>query len=197
MAALAALLCTACDGGQSPPDNPAASARCGGDNLLGNPDFAANASGAAPPWRSSQHAGEQSFELTYKDGTASIVKVASQPWFRLVQALPARELRGNLLRYSAELKLDLTEEGVTHGFKIGGGLVVTLRGDPDPVMGGDRLLLSEQFEHEPHLGTTDWVSVSTTFEVPANATRLQVGFAQYANGAMQIRQPAVHRCQAD
>ncbi|WP_116365934.1 hypothetical protein [Parahaliea mediterranea] len=195
VAALAAFLCTACD--ESGIDTPSGALSCGGDNLLQNPAFDTNPAGAAPPWMSSQHAGEKSFELRYKDGVASIVKIATQPWFQLVQSVPVGDLRGKRLRYSAELKLDLTEEGVTHGFNVGGGLTVTLRGDPDPVMGGDRLLYSEQFEHEPHIGTTDWVSVSTDIDVPANASSLRLGFAQYANGGMEIRQPALYLCQAD
>lgn len=200
--ALAATLLCACTDNAGPSTGPAAdnspqpgATRCGlGDNLLANTDFATNVAGAAPPWMTSQHAGEKSFELTLANGTARIEKIASQPWFTLSQGLQAMPLRGETLEYSAELKLDLHEEGVDHAFKAGGGLTMILRGDPDPVMGGDRLLASEKFEHEPHIGTWDWTPVAIRFTVPDTATSLRLGFAQYANGSMEIRNPALYRC---
>ncbi|TXS96181.1 hypothetical protein FV139_01355 [Parahaliea maris] len=206
IAAAATLLCACTDGTApssgtetntaSPSTGPSALQCEAGNNLLANAEFATNVAGAAPPWMSSQHAGEKSFELTLANGTAKIEKIATQPWFTLSQGLQATPLRGQTLEYSAELKLDLNEEGVNHGFKVGGGLMMTLRGDPDPVMGGDRLLASEKFEHEPHMGTWDWTPVTLRFTVPENATSVRLGFAQYANGSMEIRKPALYRCSA-
>ncbi|MFV0276259.1 MAG: hypothetical protein ACK5HY_03610 [Parahaliea sp.] len=176
-------------------DQPGLPASCDtSHNLVANPDFATNERGRISPWGASQHAGEHSFELTLKDGEAWISRIATQPWYTLTQTIPMAEAKGHELVYLAELKLDLNTEGLTHGFEKGGGLSVTVRGNPDPVLGGDSLLFSRRFDHEPHLGTHDWTPVMLAFQVPADATLLRVGFAHYANGTMAVRKPALYIC---
>jgi hypothetical protein len=165
-------------------------------NLLRNPEFAVDAGGIARPWASAQHAGERSFELRLQSGAARIEKTGTQPWFSYTQIVPVRPLRGEDLVYTAEMAMALTAEGVAHGFDIGGGLVLSVWGDPDPVMGGDRLLATHLFDHEPHLGDSDWVPVHMRVRIPETATRMRVGFAQYANGWMALRNPKLFRCSA-
>lgn len=199
---LTALLTTACSDSTTTSSATDAKAVQGancdaGENLLGNPAFTVNTVGAAPPWQSSQHAGEKSFELSLDNGTATIEKIATQPWYTMSQSQKARPLRGKIIEYSAEIKLELDDEDLAHAFKPGGGLTLTLRGDPDPVMGGDRLLESKLFEHEPHLGTWDWTPVSMRLAVPENATNLKVGFAHQANGWMAVRNPALRVCNTE
>ena len=176
--------------------DPASSAQCvGGENLLTNTDF-----GASDPavglsgWRGSQHAGEPSFRVGTDNGVVTIEKIATQPWYRLAQVPQARALRGEALVFRAEIKLALDTVDVTHNFTHGGGLQVLVWGDPDPVMGGDRLMFDSTLEHEPRLGTTDWVQVSIPFTVSGTATRMSVGFVHQANGSMQVRNPELFRC---
>lgn len=199
---LTALLAAGCSDSTTTPSTAGVNAEQGascaaGENLLGNPDFTVNAAGAAPPWHASQHAGEKSFELTLDNGTVTIEKIATQPWYTLSQSMGARALRGKVVEYSAEIKLDLDDEDLAHAFKPGGGLTLTLRGDPDPVMGGDRLLESKLFEHEPHLGNWDWTPVSMRLTMPENATSLKVGIAHQASGKMALRNPVLTICNTD
>ena len=183
-------------GCQVAPTEPGLSAQCsGGENLLANPDFGASAAAAGlSPWRGSQHAGEPSFRTTAAKGVLTIEKIATQPWYRLAQTPQARALRGEALVFRAEIKLALDTVNVSHNFTRGGGLQVLVWGDPDPVMGGDRLLFDSTLEHEPRLGTTDWVQISIPFTVSPTATRMSVGFVHQANGSMQVRNPELLRC---
>lgn len=189
---LAALLA----GCQTTATDSASTAQCaGGENLLANPDFGASSTAAGlSPWRGSQHAGETSFRTSADNGVVTIEKIATQPWYRLAQVPQARALRGESLVFRAEIKLALDTENVTHNFTHGGGLQVLVWGDPDPVMGGDRLMFDSTLEHEPRLGTTDWVQVSIPFTVSSTATRMSVGFVHQANGSMQVRNPELFRC---
>ncbi len=182
-------------GCQLAANDSAAVSQCSSDNLLANTDFGSSDPAAGlSPWRGSQHAGETSFRTRVNNGELTIEKIGTQPWYRLVQAPRARDLRGESLVFRAEIRLDLTADELTHGFTHGGGLQVSVWGDPDPVMGGDRLVFSSTLEHEPRLGTTDWVEVRVPFAVPSTATRMSVGFLHQANGSMQVRNPGLYRC---
>ncbi len=165
------------------------------NNLLANPAFVQRADGSYVPWSGAQHAGELSFEVTSGNGELRIEKTGSQPWYTLTQSIPARPLRSSELLFEAEIQLNLDAESLDHNFRPGGGLMVSVWGNPDPMMGGDRLVAGSKFEHEPHLGTTEWTPVATRIEVPFDATRLRVGFAHYANGSMAVRNPALYRCE--
>ncbi len=171
-------------------------AQCSGsDNLLANTDFGSSDPAAGlSPWRGAQHAGETSFRTHVSNGELTIEKIGTQPWYFLSQTPQARSLRGESLVFRAEIRLDLNAENLAHRFTHGGGLQVSVWGDPDPVMGGDRLVFSSSLEHEPRLGTTDWVAVSIPFTVPSTATRMSVGFLHQANGSMQVRNPGLFRC---
>ncbi|MCR9185129.1 MAG: hypothetical protein NXH81_07025 [Halieaceae bacterium] len=195
--ALLSALLAACQAGAPVPQAsaPAVSACDMSENLLGNPGFASEGeSGSRRPWSGSQHAGEPSFTTQVDDGVLTIEKIATQPWFKFSQAPRARPLRGEQLLFQAELKLALDTHEVIHGFKRGGGAQILIWGDPDPVMGGDRLMLESTLEHEPHLGQTDWFTVRIPVSVPATATRMNVGFVHQANGVMQVRNPGLYRC---
>lgn len=172
------------------------SAQCtGGENLLANADFGnSNPAGGLSPWRGSQHAGETSFRASADSGVLTIEKIATQPWYRFAQAPRARALRGENLVFRAEIRLALDADNLRHSFTPGGGLQVLVWGDLDPVMGGDRLVFDSTLEHEPRLGTTDWVQISIPFAVPSSATRMSVGFVHQANGTMQVRNPELLRC---
>ncbi|MDP4650706.1 MAG: hypothetical protein NWS56_03015 [Haliea sp.] len=191
--ALLALLLTACQAGPAVP--PQANACDMSENLLGNPGFVRDElSGSMGPWSGSQHAGETSFTTSTDAGVLRVEKIATQPWFKFSQAPRARALRGEQLMFQADLKLALDTEELIHGFKRGGGAQILVWGDPDPVMGGDRLMLDSTLEHEPHLGRTDWFTVRIPISVPATATRMNVGFVHQANGVMQVRNPGLYRC---
>lgn len=189
---LAALLA----GCQVATTDSTAGAQCvGGDNLLVNTDFGgSDPEGGLRPWRGSQHAGETSFRTSADNGVLTIEKIATQPWYRFAQTPSARALRGEALLFRSEIKLNLDTDNIAHNFTAGGGLQVLVWGDPDPVMGGDRLVFSSTLEHEPRLGTTDWVQVSIPFAVSSTATRMSVGFVHQANGSMQVRNPELLRC---
>jgi hypothetical protein len=195
-----ALMCLAlmnlgCSHAPPPGASGGLSASCDtSSNLLRNAGFAADENGNAVPWSGAQHAGEKSFELTLDGGQARIERTGTQPWFTYTQKIPVRSLRGAVMTFAAELSGELDDDGISHAFGTGAGLTLTIWGDPDPVMGGDRVLISHRFEHDPHLGDFDWTPVQMSFTVPDNATRLRLGFAHYADGWLAVRNPGLYRC---
>ncbi|MCB1848501.1 MAG: hypothetical protein KDI04_14295, partial [Halieaceae bacterium] len=72
-------------------------------NYLQDADFALEAqSSRSKHWTGIQHTGEKSFAVAIADGVLSIDKVGSQPWFLYRQRLPAAELAGQRVVFSAE-----------------------------------------------------------------------------------------------
>ncbi len=174
----------------------AGSAACRpGDNLLANPTFAVDERGRRKSWSASQHAGEPSFEVEATgEGEIRISKTGTQHWFLLSQRVPIDAVRGRDLVYSAELKLDLHDEDLSHAFEVGGGLNVLVRGQPGSGPDHNGILLRMRFEHEPHIGKHDWTPVQMAFTVPMDATSLRVGITDYADGSMWIRKPRLSAC---
>ena len=169
---------------------------CGnGENLLQNPTFSDPEDGSLVPWTINQHAGERSFTLTIEDGIATIERIATQPWFTLVQSPSIEGVRGRELLFRADLRLSLTDENwPDKGMEPGGGLQMLVWGAPVPVLGSTRKVYMSSLEQEPKLGEVDWFTVSHRFPVVADASRVRVGFTQQANGSMSIRNPQLMDC---
>ncbi len=192
--ALTALLLTACQTEQaaehSQPVANSSSADCALDNLLRNPEFATAGQGPAPSgWNISQHAGVEAYTIELVEGELSIDKYGEQHWFLISQNVPGDALAGHPARFSAELKLDLHADGWTQALEPGGGLNITIRGTEPDAPFQQKLLYNSSLQHQPRLGTTDWTPVEVVFDVPAGATRLNVGFLHQAYGQMMVRNP--------
>ena len=193
--ALASTLFLAGCGAGEPAGPSALRQSCGSDvNLMVNGGFVREEDGTLQPWRAGQHAGENSFRYDVADGVLTIERIASQPWYYFVQDIDVSELKGHRLYYSADLKLNLSGEGYNEVWEPGGGLHVLIWGLVGPAIAGSRQIFNSTFEHEPHIGTTDWFTPEISFVVPDNASAMKVGFEQRADGSMAARNPVLLDC---
>ena len=177
-----AILLTSCD----IADNTDTCSRVG-ENYLRDADFALEQQDPrSTHWVGLQHAGETSFEFTFEDGELSMKKIGTQPWGILRQKLRNSDLGGARMAFAAEIKLDLTGEGVG-AFPVGGGLELTARS------GRNRILLHSQLNHKPRLGKTQWQRVQVIIDIPQNTKVIDLSFLHQASGVMQIRNPSFHR----
>ena len=160
------------------------------DNLLENPRFELDGHGYPDGWSSTQHAGTRAYRIAAKDGTLTIGKFDEQAWLYIAQKVQIPDGDGQHLRFSAEIRLDMTEDP-GHAFKQGGGLSLAIRGGPRA--GSNKLLLSSLLDHEPRLGKTGWVPVAVTVVVPPGAKTVTAGFLHQANGTLEVRNPGLHR----
>lgn len=191
---VAALAVTACGTGEDAEEYAALPACQGTDNLLANPDFGATGGQGLVPWQGSQHAGEPSFAVSAEQGELTIQRIGTQPYFVLEQFPSVDDLTGHDLLYHAELRLDLDGEDWVESMEPGGGLQVQVWGPVMPVLGTSRVVYRSVYEHEPHLGETDWFRVAIPFSVPADATRLSIGYQHRANGTLVTRRPTLLDC---
>jgi hypothetical protein len=151
-------------------------------NFLQDPMFGqVNSAGGLQYWFSSQHAGEDSFELEFGNGELTIIKTGTQPWYYLRQYIAAEELAGKKLAFTAELKLDLEK---SESPTVGGGLKVVARASGAR---GRKLLLRSIFDHQPRNGKTDWYPVQVITRLPKNTHIVEVGLLHQADGTLQVR----------
>ncbi|MEH6582449.1 MAG: hypothetical protein V7754_10985 [Halioglobus sp.] len=156
-----------------------------GENFLLDPSFTERDDhGRLAHWRSLQHAGESSFEVTIENGELTIAKTGTQPWFMFRQSIKTEQLAGKKLAFDAELKFDLQPPAVASMFTLGGGLQLAAK----PASSG-RPLLRSSLNHEPRLGKVDWHAVQVVVQLPRRTGLIELGFAHQADGVLQIRQP--------
>jgi len=156
-----------------------------GDNFIGDPGFSTLfGSRSERQWHISEHSAGNSFEFAVDGGVLSIVKTGEEPWTIVSQAQEAPALAGKLVVLGAEIKLDLVDPIPAHGFKKGGGLSLSAKRN-------GKLLLSSQFDHEPHMGSSGWQAVRVVFAIPKGVDALRVGILHQAGGRLQIRNPSL------
>lgn len=158
-----------------------------GENLIKDPAFNTRTDrGNLKHWATAQHAGENSYQYDIDDGELSIRKIGTQPWFVFKQRMDIPAQAGKKLAFYAELELDLQEPVEEHGFKVGGGLLLTAKARPN---GQGKVLLDASLLHEPHLGKVDWRPVQVVVELPDKTRSLILGAMQRADGSLKIRNP--------
>ena len=182
--------------GSSPASGSGGAGCVGNTNLLQNPDFGMTGGGGYPThWYGVQHAGERAYKVSVRQGELSIDKEGQQHWKVVKQRVDPESLAGKSVLFSAEMRQNMTDEGWTQTLEPGGGLSVVIRGTEPQSPRRKKLLFSSSLEHEPKLGKFDWTPVQVGFDVPAGATRIEVGFLHQANGDMTVRNPVL--CVAD
>mgnify|MGYP001818286326 CR=1 FL=1 len=132
-------------------------------------------------WLSSEHAAGQTFEYSASDGILKIFKTGGEPWFLLTQSPDPATLGGKRITFGAELKLDL-QKPTDHAFTPGGGLALLARK-------GGKVVINSTLDHEPRLGTTEWLPMSITVKIPPGTDTLRVGFLHQAEGTLRVRKP--------
>jgi hypothetical protein len=106
-------------------------------------------------WRYSQHTGNRSFATTVEDGRINFSRIDDEPWGIVSQKIADPLLSGRTVRYSADLKGDVSDL-VTHGFGAKSGLYLRYGQ-------GRATILAE---HEPNVGQWDWQRVALEVRVP-------------------------------
>ena len=167
--------------------NPTLASECKtvGENLVLDTAFASfDAPYSQRKWHSSEHTTKRSFTYTVEDGVLTIEQVATEPWAVVSQTVDARGLAGKSVKYSAQIKLDLTPAPRSANLKNGGGLLLWAKK-------GSRLLLDSTMEHEPYMGTSDWVDVEVVKKIPKGVTFVELGFIHQAGGKIAVRKPSL------
>ncbi len=141
--------------------------------ILGNPKG----------WFSSQHAGSKSYVFALDDAVAKsgrrsfrVVNIGPEPFGMISQALPARDLRGKTLRYSAWMR---TQDAKGNGFGKGGQMQIVAMRYGSPV--------AHNFGREiPATGTTEWTHYEVTLAVPQSADSVEVGALLFGSGTLWL-----------
>ena len=166
------------DVGQSGPPKLSAEECAGFDQLLLDPQFETLGQ-AGSVWRYRQHAGEQSFTATAENGQLDFARISDEPWAVVQQKITDPRLSGRVVRYSADLTGDVSQE-VTHGFGAKSGLFLQLGPRPDANMA----------DHEPNIGQWDWQRITVEAEVPEIFDYVELGFIyQGGEGAFSAKAP--------
>ena len=148
--------------------------------LITDPLFA-TISDVGSKWQYRQHSGENSFRVTAKESTITFERIGSEPWAVLRQTITDERLGGATIRYTADLRGDVSSE-VTHMFGAKAGLFLQLGKHPDAFMG----------DQEPSAGQWDWQTFSVTETLPVGLNSVRVGFIHQAGeGAIQARNPSL------
>ena len=150
----------------------------GFESLLLDPTFDSFAQEGSA-WRYRQHTGPSSFSLKVNDGQLDFSRIGPEPWAIYRQKITDPRLSGRLVRYSAELKGDVSDE-VTHGFGAKSGLFLRLGPRPDANMA----------DHDPNIGEWDWQRVTVEATVPEMFDYVEAGFIyQGGEGMISARAP--------
>lgn len=164
-----------------------------GEEYIRNADFGArHERGNLVDWSRAQHANSKSFELDIADGELTIRKIGHEPWLILTQVIDPEPLLGKIVVFSAELKMDLRTPEVMGTREMGGGLRIMAE-RRTPTTGQYKAFFRSVFDHEPHMGQSDWQQAQVVFKVPVKTERLVVGFAHQADGVLQVRKPSLRR----
>ena len=132
-------------------------------------------------WRYSQHTGNRSFATTVEDGRINFSRIDAEPWGIVSQKISDPLLSGKTVRYSADLKGDVSDL-VTHGFGAKSGLYLRYGQ-------GRATILAE---HEPNIGQWDWQRFELEVRVPEGFDQVYVGFIyQGGEGVLSARAPKV------
>ena len=168
---------------------PAADSSCKavGGNLLQDTLFTTlGAPRAQRQWHSSEHSAKGSFSYGAAEGVLTIEQKGLEPWMILTQSQDAGLLAGEVVEFSADLKLDLAAPERAHGFKLGGGLALLAKNN-------GKLVVNSMLDHEPRMGIHDWQTARLVVALPMMIDYLRVGFLHQAGGVMLVRNPVLRQ----
>ena len=149
-------------------------------SLLIDPHFA-TVGEPGSVWQYQQHAGDISFSTVARDGQLDFARTGVEPWAIIRQKITDPRMSGRVVRYSADLKGDVSDE-VTHAFGAKSGLFLRLGPRPDANMA----------DHEPNIGQWDWQRVTVEAELPEIFDYVEVGFIhQGGEGLMSAKNPVI------
>ncbi len=159
-------------------------------NLLSDPAFTVDKTGPDAIWRLSQHAGPRSYEWAVDDGVLSVTRIGPEPWGQATQSIPAADLVGRTLVFSAELSGNLALDSADTVERTGIG--VRVRGtspDVPAVLGPSAIQLSATGAPALPPGELDWSEQRVAFRVPEGAEEVEVAIRLGTGGTLRARNP--------
>jgi hypothetical protein len=154
-------------------------------NYLQDVDFALEAqSSRSRHWTGIQHTGEKSFAVAIGDGVLSIDKVGPEPWFLYRQRLPAQELAGERVVFSADLRLLGRAAGGPERVGQAGGLKLAAAS-----AGRSGLRLEQRLADGE--AAAQWQPLRIIAEVPRYTDTLELSFFHESDGVLEVRSPAL------
>jgi hypothetical protein len=161
-----------------------------GSNLLADPEFAVDKTGPDAVWRLSQHAGPRSYEWAVDEGVLSVTRIGPEPWGQATQSIPAADLVGRTLVFSAELSGNLAADSAETVERTGIG--VRVRGtspDVPAMLGPSAIQLSATGAPALPPGKLDWSEQRVEFRVPEGAEEVEVAIRLGTGGTLRARNP--------
>lgn len=162
--------------------------------LIQNPDFVdeQKADALGQPWLATQHSGDRSYVSTVSDGVLIIERIGPEPWGQVIQTVPAEPLRGKRAEFSVELAGDLKLANDPSGrWSNDTGLGVVVKGyrNRSLSMLGKAELVRAKMNPGMQPGAHDWRRYKLVFDVPENATDVQVEIRLTLSGVLRARGP--------
>lgn len=174
--------------GAYPQDKPDAAATTD-TNLLTDPGFATLGQGNQRHWVMTQHAGEQSYQVSAEDGVMILERIASESWGQVYQRLDAMPLRGKILEFRAEVRGEFLRTGEAAGSHTGIGYQIKGLRPGLPRVLGAAILITRYAEPGLMPEDREWTTQTIRFEVPDNATSLEVSLMLGRWGKLYTRKP--------
>ncbi|WP_409524909.1 hypothetical protein [Nitrincola sp. MINF-07-Sa-05] len=160
-------------------------------NLLSSDIFETHATGVLDrPWRASQHSSHPSYNFGVEDGVVTIERYDFEPWGQISQRIDARPFAGKTLEFSAELAGEFNLEFGEEFEPTGLGVVLHgVHEDPRYRMMGSMILKTPNAALGATEGVYDWTPLSVSFEVPENATTMDISVLMALGGKLKARNP--------
>lgn len=183
---IVALSCASQLGLAAAADSPADTA-----NLLPGSVFESDQFGRlVGNWVPMQHSSNTSYEFRVEDGVLSILRTGEEPWGQVFLRFEPDALLGSMAEFSVEVAGEFTD-AYGEPFEATGIAVVVEASSADlrqRMMG-----VRSQFEYENDwdagVGKHDWTMLDLGFEVPENASSIQLYIKMTMGGVLHVRNP--------
>lgn len=165
----------------------------GGPELIVDPQFElAGDHGTLKHWKLYQHAGDASFSMEIQHGQAFLKRIGVEPWGAIEHTLPADELVGKTLEWSAELSGELGESRGEAFDASGLSVSIMGLGPNDLPMMGARHLLTLASDPPLSAGPVEPRRYSVRFVVPEGRDlELKVALQLTRDGDLRMRAPSL------
>ena len=176
---LAGLLLTACE-----PSPDLVGCVLTGKNYLGDTDFELEAkSGKSRYWTGLQHVGKKSYQVSIADAVVSIDRTGPEPWFVYRQTLGVPELAGQLVAFTALVRLVDRPAATADRLTQPAGLKLAALGSGKLKMRAEQSLAGDHPSQE-------WQRLQLIARLPPETDTVRVNFYHEAYGVLQVRAPA-------
>jgi hypothetical protein len=157
--------------------------------MLANPMFERGPDGNIVSWAFNQHAGEPSYRFDTDGGMLIVERVGRERWGQAIQTVSAAGLAGRTLEFSAEVSGELGDDSGAPSSPTGVGARISGMRPGMPAALG--VVILSTLSGEPAIGAGEhaWSVQTVVFEVPENATEIQLSLRLTLDGTLRVRNP--------